>query len=249
MKRVAALYDIHGNLPALESVLAEVHVLAPDLVLVGGDVVPGPMPAECMEALEALPFPLRWIRGNGEAAVVSTAGEGPPARVPEAFHDTLRWVAGRTPVPVLQAMASWPLTERLRVDALGDVLFCHATPRDDDEIFTVNTPAEALAPAFDDVTAGIVVCGHTHMPFDRHIGGTRVVNAGSVGMPFGDTVAQWLVLDGDGVTARRTEYDLGAARARIEATGYPLPMDLEHPPTAAAMLAAFDAAAPGRGQG
>jgi predicted phosphodiesterase len=123
------------------------------------------------------------------------------------------------------------------------VLFCHATPRSDNELFTRLTPEEALAPVVERPGVDVVVCGHTHMAFDRRVGSTRVVNAGSVGMPFGDTAAGWATLDGDGVRLRRTAYDLEDAGRRIRATGYPLPVDLANPPTADAMLATFEASA------
>ena len=83
-------------------------------------------------------------------------------------------------------MASWPKTFRLEVPGLGPVFFCHATPRNENECFTRLTPEERLTPLFDPLAAAVAVCGHTHMQFDRVIGKTRVVNAGSVGMPFGN---------------------------------------------------------------
>jgi putative phosphoesterase len=242
MKTVAALYDIHGNLPALEAVLAEVAAWAPELILVGGDVVPGPMPEACFEALATAAAPVRWIRGNGDVGVVATARGAPPSHVPEAFHPVMRWVAGRTSEARLEDMAGWPLSVTLSVGGIGEVLFCHATPRNEDEIFTVNTPDISLHDAFAGVAADVVVCGHTHMPFDRLVNGTRVVNAGSVGMPFGDLQAQWLALGPDGVRPRRVRYDLAGAATRIAATGYPIPMDLANPPDAGAMLASFDKA-------
>jgi len=103
---------------------------------------------------------------------------------------------------------------------IGSVLFCHATPRNDTDIFTGLTPEERLAPIFDGVNAALVVCGHTHMQFDRTIGRTRVVNAGSVGMAFGAPGAHWLLLGPD-VTLRRTAYDLERAAERIRGTQYP----------------------------
>ena len=89
-------------------------------------------------------------------------------------------------------LASWPRTLRLDVDGLGGVLFCHGTPRSETEIFTRLTPEERLVPLFDGLQVSVAVCGHTHMQFDRQIGPTRVVNAGSVGMPFGTTGACWV---------------------------------------------------------
>jgi diadenosine tetraphosphatase ApaH/serine/threonine PP2A family protein phosphatase len=100
------------------------------------------------------------------------------------------------------------------------VTFCHATPRNDTEIFSRETPDEKLIPIFDTIGASVVVCGHTHMQFDRIIGSTRVVNAGSVGMPFGKPGAYWLLLD-NGLKLKRTDYDLEKAAQRIRGTDYP----------------------------
>src|SRR4029077_3512337 len=103
---------------------------------------------------------------------------------------------------------------------LGDVLFCHATPRNDVEIFTRLTADEIVIPMLADAGAPIVVCGHTHMQFERRFGSTRVVNAGSVGMPFGEPGAYWLLLGAD-IELHRTIYDFDAAARAIEASDYP----------------------------
>lgn len=242
--RVAALYDIHGNLPALEAVLAEVAEEGVDEVVIGGDVIPGPMPGECLDALLALDVPVRSIFGNGERdTLVLHAGEE-LTRVPKQFHEVMRWVEGRLTPEHLAELKSWPLRTRLEIPGVGDVLFCHATPRDDNEIFTSQTPEERLRPIFDPTRADVVVCGHTHMQFDRMIGEVRVVNAGSVGMPFGDPGAFWVMLGPD-VELRRTEYDLDAAEERVAAAGYPsvAPFEIRNPPPAAQMEQVFEAAA------
>jgi predicted phosphodiesterase len=127
--------------------------------------------------------------------------------------------------------------------ALGEVLFCHSTPRSETEIFTRVTPEEHLVPLFDGLQASMVVCGHTHMQFDRRIGETRVVNAGSVGMPFGDPGAYWVLL-GPEVQLRQTPYDLAQAAERIRNTPYPQAQEFAaqnilHPPSEAQMLEAF----------
>ena len=96
----------------------------------------------------------------------------------------IRWTAEQLRPEDEQLLASWPPTARLEIPGLGGVLFCHATPRNDTEIFTRTTSAERLGPVFAGVNAAVVVCGHSHMQFDRTIGSVRVVNAGSVGMPF-----------------------------------------------------------------
>lgn len=217
--RVAALYDIHGNLPALEAVLAEVRRTGVDLVVIGGDVLPGPMPRETLDALLDLEIPARFIVGNGEAAVLAEKA-GKEAALPETVRQTLRWTAGHLLPAHEWWLADWPRTLRVEIPGLGKVLFCHATPRSDTEVFTRLTPDDRILPAFAGIDAALVVCGHTHMQFDRAVGALRVVNAGSVGMPFGRPGADWLLL-GPGVELRHTSYDLQRAAARIRATSYP----------------------------
>ena len=125
-------------------------------------------------------------------------------------------------------------------DGLGPTLFCHASPRRDDEMLLVDSPPQRWARALDGIGAAVVVCGHTHMPFDRWIGRTRVVNPGSVGMPFGPAGADWMIL-GPGVELRHTTYDLERAAERIRASGYPAADEFAakhvlHPPAAEEML-------------
>lgn len=243
--RVAAIYDIHGNLPALEAVLADIRDEGVDQVVVGGDIVPGPLPRQCLSALHELTVPVHFIPGNGEADVLALSRGEPSTRVPERYHETIRWVAAQLPPEQLAEFAGWPPTFRLEIPELGRVLFCHATPRDDNEIFTAITPEDRLRPIFETAGADLIVCGHTHMQFDRRIGTVRVVNAGSVGMPFGDPGAYWLLL-GPRVELRRTRYDFAEATARIRATAYPLASEFEVlcPPTAAQMLEMFESTAP-----
>jgi predicted phosphodiesterase len=140
-------------------------------------------------------------------------------------------------------LAGWPATLRVEIRGLGEVLFCHATPRNDTEIFTRLTPEERLLPVFASLHVSTVVCGHTHMQFDRMIAGIRVLNAGSVGMPFGEPGAYWLLL-GPGVELRRTRYDLAKAAERIRSTKYPQAEDFAvrnvlQPPSEEKTLEAF----------
>jgi putative phosphoesterase len=213
--RLAALYDIHGNLPALEAVLRDVRDARVDRVVIGGDVLPGPMPRESLDALRALDVPTQFIQGNGDRETIAPTGA-----VPEPYRESLRWNAEQLSLEDRQRLAGWPLTVRVPVRGIGDVLFCHATPRNDTEIFTRLTSEDRLFPIFGGLDVPLVVCGHTHMQFDRTVGSVRVVNAGSVGMPFGGSGAFWLLL-GPGIELRRTEYDLADAAARIRATEYP----------------------------
>lgn len=240
--RVAALYDVHGNLPALDAVLREVHAAEVDVVVVGGDVAPGPMARECLARLLELNVPTRFIHGNGDREVLAILRGAEPS-VPERFRDVFLWNAEQFRPEYEAILASWQPTLRLEVPPLGDVLFCHATPRNDTELFTRLTPDDRLVPIFDGVGAAVVVCGHTHMQFDRMVGNTRVVNAGSVGMPFGEPGAYWLLLGPD-IHLRRTTYDLAAAAERIRHTRYPQAAEFAEQnvlraPSEQAMLEAF----------
>jgi putative phosphoesterase len=218
--RVAAIYDIHGNLPALEAVLDDVRRANVDRIVVGGDVLPGPMPRETLDCLLTLDFPIQFIHGNGDRVVLGQMRGKEPTEVPEPFREVIRWNARQLTAEHEKVLASWPATLRQEVRGLGDVLFCHATPRNDTDIFTRLTPEDRLLPIFQDLDVSLVVCGHTHMQFDRAIGKVRVVNAGSVGMPYGEPGAYWLLLGPD-AELRRTTYDLTAAAKRIRATNYP----------------------------
>lgn len=252
--RTAALHDIHANLPALEAVLAEVRAAGVDQIVVGGDVLPGPMPRETLDLLLSLDIPVRFIVGNGELAVLAQINAATADAVtywgttsgkplPEPQRQVLRWTADQIHPRYDDVLRSWPKTLRLEVDGLGPVLFCHGTPRSETEVFTRLTEERLLVPVFQGLGVSLVVCGHTHMPFERTIAGLRVVNAGSVGMPFGAPGADWALL-GPGVELRHTVYDLPRAAARIRDTRYPeaqqfAARNVLQPPSEAAMLEAF----------
>jgi predicted phosphodiesterase len=218
--RVAAIYDIHGNLPALEAVLEDIRQAGVDRIVVGGDIVPGPMPCETLECLSHTGIPVEFIQGNGEVAVLEQMAGKDPASVPEQFREVVRWTAQQLHPKHEHLLASWPKTLCLEIPELGKVLFCHATPRNENEVFTRRTPEDRLLPMFEGVNTSLVVCGHTHMQFDRIVGKIRVVNAGSVGMPFGEPGAYWLLLGSD-VQLRHTLYEVAKAAERIRGTDYP----------------------------
>jgi len=242
--RVAVLNDIHGNLPALNAVLHELRDARVDHVVVGGDVVPGPMCVETLARLrEDLGVPADFIRGNGEVAVsAARRGEVPPG-VPAQYRPMIDWVAEQLEDDQAAFIATWPLTVSLSIPGLGDVLFCHSTPRNEFEIFLPTTAEEKLLPVFEVVMETTVVCGHTHMQFDRMVGRHRIVNAGSIGMPFGPPGADWLILGPD-VELRHTHYDLAAAASVVRATAYPEAESFAatyilNPPTAQSMIEIF----------
>ena len=241
--RVAAIYDIHGNLPALEAVLQEIRRAGVDLMVVGGDVVLGPMPRETLACLLDLEIPVRCIQGNCDREVLARRTGSDPGTLPEPVREAVRWVARQLQPEDERWLASWPATLRVEIRGWGEVLFCHATPRSDAEIFTRLTPADRLLPLFAGLGVPLVVCGHTHMQFERKIGGVRVVNAGSVGMPFGEPGADWLLLGPD-VQLRHTPYDLTEAAERIRETSYPQAQDFAanyvlQPPSEGKMLEVF----------
>jgi putative phosphoesterase len=247
--RVAAIYDIHANLPALEAVLHDIRQAEADQVVVGGDVLPGPMPRETIACLLDLDVPVQFIQGNGDREVLARmAGMETDwfRTAPDQWRAPVRWGAEQLRPEHEQLLASWPKTLGVRIDGLGEVLFCHATPRSDTEIFTRLTGEDRLLPVFAGLDVPVVVCGHTHMQFDRTVGRIRVVNAGSVGMPFGEPGAYWLLLGAPGRTVqlRHTSYDLAAAAGRIRDTRYPQAEDFAarnvlQPPSEQATLEAF----------
>jgi predicted phosphodiesterase len=215
---VAVLADIHANLPALEAVLAEPDVAAADAVVLLGDIALGPMPAQTLDLLAGLGDRAVWVHGNCEREMV-TAFDG--GTVPEPNGSSAAASAALIGREHRDRLDGLPLTVTLEVEDLGPVLFCHASPRRDDEMVLVDSPPQRWA----DVLAGVgprtVFCGHTHMQFDRLAGRHRVVNPGSVGMPYGGHVLASWALIGPDVTLRHTHYDTAAAAARISASLYP----------------------------
>jgi putative phosphoesterase len=200
--RVAVLCDIHGNLHALEAVLAEVEREEVDAVVLGGDVAWGPFPAETTERLRALGEGVLWVRGNAD-------------------RDPGDWAAERLGEERVRFLRGLPDTQRLDVDGLGPTLFCHGSPRSDEEMITAVTSESRLREILEGLTERVVVCGHTHHQFDRVVEGIRVVNAGSVGMAYeGRPGAHWGLL-GPNVELRRTEFDFAAAADALRASGFP----------------------------
>ena len=252
--RVAAIYDIHGNLPALDAVLAAIEPEGPDLIVVGGDVAAGPLPAATIARLMDLGPRARFVRGNADRELVAAFDGAPPdPRLPPIARAQIAWAAGQLDRAARDFLAGFTPPITLPIDGIGDTLFCHGSPRDEDEIITAITPEERLGRIVAGVGAALVVCGHTHMQFDRRSGATRVVNAGSVGMPYGEPGAYWLML-GPGVALRREDYDLDAAAGRIRAGGFPWADDfaernLRRPPSADGAAALFEGWADERERG
>jgi putative phosphoesterase len=210
--RVAVLNDVHGNLPALEAVLENVDHEQPDAIVFGGDMVSGPLPRETLDMLVALGERAVFVLGNADRWFLDVYD----GRVQPEPEDA--WLLHELDAGRREFFETLPRQVVLDVDGLGPVLFCHGTPRDEDEIVTAITPAERLSSILEGVAERVIVGGHTHVQFDRVVGGRRIVNAGSVGMPYEDTPgARWAMLGPD-VDLRRTSYDRDAAAERLRAS-------------------------------
>jgi predicted phosphodiesterase len=188
------------------------------VVVVGGDAVPGALARQALERLDGLAVPVRWVRGNGEREVAAAAAGGGSASASEdPAARTAEFTATELGADRASALGELPLTQMI-----DGVLFCHASPRRDDEMLTRLSPRERWSEALAAIDASLVVGGHTHQQDDRVVETVRFINAGSVGLPYeGDGDARWLWID-DGVPElRRTAYDHLAAGTRMLDTGYP----------------------------
>ncbi len=208
--RILALYDIHGNPDALDAVLADPRAADPDVVVIGGDVVPGAFSAAVLDRLAALSGPVHWVRGNGEREVAAAIGGASPAEGDNAAQMSAFTAADLGPERA-RPLGDLPLTV-----VVDGVLFCHASPRADDELLTRISSPERWSEALAGVGAELVIAGHTHQQDDRMVDGVRFVNAGSIGLPYeGDGDARWLWIE-DGVPElRRTTYDAAGAGRRM----------------------------------
>jgi predicted phosphodiesterase len=216
---VAVLSDIHGVLPALEAVLSEPDVRAADYVVLTGDLAAGPQPVETLDTLGALGARAIWVRGNADRELVQWR-RGELASVPD---EVTPWAAAQLRDDQAELLAGLPLSVTLEAGDLGATVFCHATPRDDEEVVVVDSRLDRWSEVFAGLesTVGAVVCGHTHMPFVRLAHRRLVINPGSVGMPYGGSGAHWALL-GAGVQLRVTRFDIDRACARIRAeSGFP----------------------------
>jgi len=215
------LSDIHGVLPALEAVLAEPDVRSADRLVLTGDLAAGPQPVETLDTLSALGDRAVWVRGNADRELVAL-NRGGQTSIPDPIAP---WAAAQLRPDHVNLLESLPLSVTLDLGKLGQTVFCHATPRDDEEVVLVDSRPQRWAEVFSTLGESVstVVCGHTHMPFVRLVDRRLVVNPGSVGMPYGGAGAHWALLDENGgVTMRVTHFDIDAACARVVAeSSYP----------------------------
>jgi putative phosphoesterase len=201
--RIAALYDIHGNAPALEAVLSEIKDV--DVIVVGGDVVWGPWPQESLGLVQCLSNAV-FVLGNTDRDVFNRSPHG------KAIND---WCADRLTNDQLEFLRSWPAAV-----SLDAIMFCHGSPRCDTDRITYLTPVERIVEWCVGVKEHTIVCGHTHAQFTRSVADRLIVNPGSVGNPFGKPGAYWALFDSEW-QLRLTRYDTMAAAQRILDSGFP----------------------------
>jgi predicted phosphodiesterase len=218
VRSVAVLSDVHGVLPVLEAVLGEPDVAAADLVVVTGDLAAGPMPVETLDRLVGLGERCMLVRGNADRELVDVA------RGADSAHPESRWAGAQLRPDHVELLAGLPHPVTIEVAGFGPVLFCHGSPRDDDEVVLVDSRLEWWAETFTELPANVrtVVGGHTHMPFVRLVDRRLFVNPGSIGMPYGRAGGAWALLARGQVSLRHTEVNIDAACAQVVASStYP----------------------------
>jgi predicted phosphodiesterase len=218
IESVAVVSDTHGVLPALDAVLAEPRVAAAERIVITGDIASGPQPVAVLDRLLELGERAVLVRGNADRELVEWVdGVGHDAPDP-----IVAWAAEQlaTRPDLVELLRNLPHPVTLDVAGFGPVLFCHGTPRDDDEVVLVDTRPQRWSEVVAGVDAAVrtIVCGHTHMPFVRLVDTRLVINAGSTGMPYGATGAPWVLLERGAVTMCNAAFDIGAACASIAAS-------------------------------
>lgn len=232
VKRVAAIYDIHGNYLALNAVLKEMQRCNVDTIVIGGDLAWGPQPALVMKRIMALEGDVHFIKGNADREV----GEryGVEQGLDESIAEINQWCADQLTESQLKFLNNLQKDLTLNIDGLGEVLFVHGSPRNDEEAIRKNTLEMEIKPMIASVKQDTIVCGHTHIHFDRTVHEKRIINAGSVGLQTAARGACWALLGPD-VELRETEYNYQLAAEQIRQSGVPMASSFaEHvlnPPT------------------
>lgn len=239
---VAAIYDIHGNLPAFEAVLADIDREGIERILVGGDVAAGPMPRPVIARLRELGDRALFVRGNADRLMVEAFDQ----TIQEQAPPTLDWASQQITREDRDFLASFEENVVIEIEGIGPVRFCHGSPRSDEEIITAVTSDARLAKILADVAESTVVCGHTHHQFELRYEHWRVIDAGSVGMPYeGTPGARWLQL-GAKTAHRTTFYDIDRAADLLKReSGHPeihtwIEEYLRHPATSVYVAELFE---------
>ncbi|MCY0889113.1 MAG: metallophosphoesterase family protein [Alicyclobacillaceae bacterium] len=221
-QRVAAIYDIHGNASALDAVLLDAERCGVDTFVFGGDLAWGPQPRLVMERVMSLVGNVHFIKGNADREV----GEryGVEQGLDEGTAKINQWCSDQLTHEQLEFLNGLKDNVTVNIDGLGEVLFVHGSPRSDEEAIRRDTPESEIEPMVVSVRQFTIICGHTHIQFDRTVFGKRIINAGSVGLQSAARGACWALLGPD-VELRETEYDYQHAAALIRQSGVPMAND------------------------
>lgn len=235
--RLAVLSDIHGNLLALETVLADIQARGrPDAYWILGDLAAFcPWPADTLARLRGLPV-ADFLRGNTDRYLVTGRRPAAPVesrqdweRMPETLRlrdATFRWAVERLSYKNFEFLRDLPTQLRKNVPEYGEILAVHATPEDDETNLYPETPQDQLRSCVSQVDARLMLYGHTHRAMDRPVDGVRLVNSGSVGIPLdGDPRPAYAFLDFEDasckVTLHRVEYDRERVLDEMERVDHP----------------------------
>jgi predicted phosphodiesterase len=223
--RIALLADLHGNLLALEAVLAALAREGVEQIVCLGDVAAtGPQPRETLQRLRALGCPV--VMGNADAWLLdppAVASDDPATRRSEEID---RWCAAQLGPQELAFMRGFQPTVSLPLDGAGELLCFHGSPRSYDDILHATTPVEELAPLLAEHVAAVLLAGgHTHERLYRRLGAQTLINPGSVGLPLDPPWAEYAIVSAEdsglSVDFRRVRFDLDAVVDSIAASGMP----------------------------
>ncbi|WP_245630297.1 metallophosphoesterase family protein [Amphibacillus sediminis] len=210
----------------LKAVLEEIRKANIDQVLVGGDLAWGPEPRQVMNFLMDYKDEFIFIRGNVDREVSYRCGK--EKGLDDFTAELNNWCANQLTEKQLRFLKSLPEKATLSIEGLGEVLFVHGSPRSDEEAIRINTTENEIRPMLENVSQDVIVCGHTHIQFDRIVNYKRVINAGSVGLQSRANGACWALLGPD-VELKVTPYDAKRASERILKTNAPYKEDFaEH---------------------
>lgn len=225
MTKLAVLADVHGNLPALEAVMADLVGREVDQVVVAGDVINwGPFSREVLEVVGREGW--ATIRGNNELYLLDYGTpRADPAWSDPRQYPLLPWLQRQLAEPWRRAIAIWPDALSLRLPDAPTVRVVHGTPASPWRGLLPDSPDEVVAAALAGVEESTVVAGHTHLPMVRQVARWRVVNPGSVGVPLrGRHVASYALMagspDGWTVQLREVPFDPGTLLVELERRGF-----------------------------
>ncbi|MGH3083984.1 MAG: metallophosphoesterase family protein [Gaiellaceae bacterium] len=229
MARVAVIGDVHGNTVAFAAILGEIRVDPPDLVVVNGDLSWGQEPEATLAMADGLPNAL-FVRGNAESALMRLTAD------PSLANETERWMLHEHTAARVEQIQRFAGAVCAEVEGVGRVFVCHGSPRGDQELVTPETPDERMRALLAGTQLDVLVTAHVHLQFERGVLGVTSMNAGSIGLQYGDTPAAYWAEIGPEIRLRRTAYDIEEAARRVRSSGIPtadrIVQTLREPPSA-----------------